>query len=184
MFLKNSENVNAASAHRPDILASNEGAPKGITVSSNHNIAKWPYRSNPQPRIIQSGGGRRRRVHDDTFHAGRRCRDGRKGRCFVAVLDGDRHRRDGSQPCLVRNLHAHDQCWVRLVVQPGAPGADGRGARAAPAPAAAGGSSTRSGAAAASARCRSPRKAQRSPPPPPKFSTKGVSRRAWLRVSW
>jgi len=59
MVLNTSENVNAPNAHRPDNFSSNEGAPKGITVSKNINISPWPERSNPQPRI-QRGGGRRR----------------------------------------------------------------------------------------------------------------------------
>ena len=59
-----------------------KGAPKGITVSKNHNIATWPDRSNPQPRIIQSGGARRsrRRRRRRRRRSSRKRRSNRGGR--------------------------------------------------------------------------------------------------------
>ena len=74
------ENVNGSNAHEPDLLSSNQGAPKGITVGKNKNIASWPERSNPQPRIIQAGGGRRRRSRRRRRRSSRRRRSNRGGR--------------------------------------------------------------------------------------------------------
>ena len=71
------ENVNGSNAHLIDLLSSNKGAPKGITVGKNHNIASWPDRSNPQPRIIQAGGGRRRRSRRRRRRSSRRRRSNR-----------------------------------------------------------------------------------------------------------
>ena len=51
------KNVNGSNAHEPDLLSSNQGAPKGITVGGNHNISR---KRHPIPRP-QKGGGRRRR---------------------------------------------------------------------------------------------------------------------------
>ena len=74
------KNVNGSNAHEPDLLSSNQGAPKGITVGKNKNIASWPERSNPQPRIIQAGGGRRRRSRRRRRRSSRRRRSNRGGR--------------------------------------------------------------------------------------------------------
>ena len=41
--------VNKSNGHLPNLFSNRKGAVKGLTVKSNHNIAKWPSRDNPRP---------------------------------------------------------------------------------------------------------------------------------------
>ena len=59
MVLNNSENVNAASAHRPDILSSNEGAPKGIIEFSKDGIETIAKLATEINSSIENIGARR-----------------------------------------------------------------------------------------------------------------------------
>ena len=74
MVLNNSSGVNGSNAHLVHLFSNKIGAVKGITVGRNHNIASWPIRDNPHPRLK---GGRRKTRRKTRRRKRRRKRRGK-----------------------------------------------------------------------------------------------------------